>query len=387
MSSRRWRPPRHGRFDVPLALGLAIIQIVGTHFASHRQIPRRPLDLAGYLLLLAGPAALVVRHRWPEAVLLVAFVVTLAYVQLGYPKGPVFLSLVVAFFTAAIQGRRRVAWGVLAFGYVSFLWLGALLGTEPGPTLGEALGLAAWLLLLAAVAEFVRARRERDAEAWRIREEQDRRRASEERLAMAREIHDVLAHSLSLINVQAGVALHLIDERPEQARSALSAIKDASRDALRELRGVLGVLRRVDEDPPRSPAPSVARLDELVSGARAAGLRVQTSVEGTLRPLPLGVDLAAYRIVQESLTNVTRHARASAASVRVAYGDEELTVEVTDDGAGRPDPEGAGGTGVRGMRERAEALGGSLDAGPRAGGGYRVLARLPLDDSRSEEHR
>jgi signal transduction histidine kinase len=285
---------------------------------------------------------------------------------------------VVAYFTAAIYGRRPVAWGVLAVGYVAFLWLGDVLGTEPGPTLGQVLGLGAWLLVLAAVAEFVRTGRERSREARRIHDEQDRRRASEERLAMAREIHDVLAHSLSLINVQAGVALHLMDAQPEQARSALSAIKDASRDALRELRGVLGVLRRVDEDAPRSPAPGLARLDELASAARTAGVRIETSVEGTPRPLPLGVDLAAYRIVQESLTNVARHAAARTATVRVTYGDDELTVQVDDDGVGGSNPAATGGSGVRGMRERAEVLGGDLEAAPRPGGGFRVVARLPL---------
>jgi signal transduction histidine kinase len=201
---------------------------------------------------------------------------------------------------------------------------------------------------------------------------------------VAQELHDVLAHNISLINVQAGVALHLIDERPEQARTALAAIKQASKDALGELRSVLGVLRAPDDEPPRAPTPSVTRLDGLVSQAAAAGLTVDVEVDGTPRPLPASVDLVAFRIVQEALTNVSRHA-ASARSVRVriTYTDEGVTVEVDDDGrpGGQPHASATVGTGsgIRGMRERAASLGGTLEAGPRVGGGFHVGATLPLD--------
>jgi signal transduction histidine kinase len=189
----------------------------------------------------------------------------------------------------------------------------------------------------------------------------------------------VLAHNISLINVQAGVALHLMDEQPGQARSALEAIKQASNDALGELRSVLDVLRQGDEQPPRAPASGLASLDRLVAGAEATGLEVSTRVEGTPRPLPAGTDLAAFRIVQESLTNVTRHAGPASATVLVRYGNDDLTVQVDDDGRGPAAADGAGGNGIRGMRERAAALGGELSAGSRPGGGFRVRARLPLD--------
>jgi len=175
------------------------------------------------------------------------FTATLAYWVSGYPQGPVFFALIIAFGTALFRGHRRVAWAMIALGYVAFQWLGALVGTQSGPSLASSLGLAAWMLVLATTTEIVRIRRERSADAARARHEAQRLRASEERLRIARELHDVVAHNLSLINVQAGAALHLIHERPENAESALSAIKQASKDALDELQAVLDVLRAGDE--------------------------------------------------------------------------------------------------------------------------------------------
>ncbi len=207
------------------------------------------------------------------------------------------------------------------------------------------------------------------------------RRASEERLDIARELHDVLAHSISMINVQAGVALELMEQRPEQARTALTTIKQASRDALVEVQAVLGALRQAGEPAATAPTPGMANLDRLVSGARAAGLRVEVHVDGEPRPVPVGTDLAAYRILQESLTNVVRHAGATAVTVTVGYRLRELTLEVADDGRTEANGHGPGsGSGIAGMRERAEALGGELDTGRRLGYGFRVLARLPLPD-------
>jgi signal transduction histidine kinase len=239
--------------------------------------------------------------------------------------------------------------------------------------------------VLLGVAEAVRVRRERAAEAVRIKQEETRRRASEERLRIARDLHDALGHHLSLINVQSGVALHLNQELPEQARTSLAAIKQASKEALGELRSVLSILRQVDENAPRAPAPSVARLDALVSRAAAAGLEVHTEISGTPRTLPTGVDLAAFRIIQEALTNVTRHAGKATATIRVGYGERDLTVQVEDDGNGSGQGSASGGgNGIPGMRERASALGGELEAGPRPGGGFEVRARLPLNDANLE---
>lgn len=231
------------------------------------------------------------------------------------------------------------------------------------------------------MAEAVRIRRERVAEALRMREEERRRRASEERLRIARELHDALGHHLSLINVQSGVALHLGEGLPEQARSSLAAIKEASKEALTELPSVLDILRQDGEQAPRSPISTLARLNELVSQAAAAGLEVRAETEGEARPLPFGVDVAAFRIVQEALTNVTRHAGQATATVRVSYGDRDITVEVDDDGRGPVARQAPGyGRGILGMRERVAALGGDLEAGPRPGGGFHVRARLPLTD-------
>src|SRR5205085_9810860 len=222
-----------------------------------------------------------------------------------YARGPMFAALIVAFITVLMAGRRRLAWFSVAAGFVSFLWLGELFGTQRTSRPGAA-GLAAWLLVLAGTGEMLRFRRGRAAARARTVEEEARRRTSEERLRIARDLHDVVAHNTSLINVRAGSALHLMDQQPERARSPLSAIKDASKETLVELRSVLGVLRQVDEAAPRTPAPGLGRLDEVVARATSAGLPVHVEVEGAANGLPPGVDLAAYRIVQEAITNVTR---------------------------------------------------------------------------------
>jgi signal transduction histidine kinase len=322
-------------------------------------------------------------------VLVTVFAVTLAYVAIGYPQGPNYAALGVAFIAAAMCGDRTGAAVALVAGWVLFLWLPDVLGHSGAPTVLAALTIAAWLLVLFAGSEAVRGKRDRAVEARRARAQDSRRRAGEERLRIARELHDVLAHSISVINVQSGVALHLIDEQPEQARTALAAINEASAEALREVRSVLGVLRGDGEEPPRAPTAGLARLDELVSRATAAGVAVALDVHGEQRPLPASLDLAAFRIVQESLTNIVRHARAGQATIALTYGQDELALQIDDDGAGGDVPAGSGndngegtGNGIAGMRERASALGGELEAGPRPTGGFRVRARLPLGGER-----
>jgi signal transduction histidine kinase len=373
--------------DVRIAAIVAAVQIGGTIGASHRHAHHgcwwasscsapTHLDALAVVLMALGPIALLLRRRYPRAVLAAVFAIGLLYVCLGYVQGPNYASCAVAVINAVIAGDRFAARAAVLAGWALFLWLPAALGKTSGPTWLAALSIAAWLLLLLGAAEALRSRRERFAEARRAREQEARRRASEERLRIARELHDVLAHNISLINVQSGVALHLIDEQPEQARTALTAINEASADALREVRSALSALRGDGEQPPRAPTAGLDGLDELLSRASAAGVEVSLDVSGDRRPLPASVDLAAFRIVQESLTNIVRHAGATAASVRLTYGDGELTLQIEDDGHG-----GAannGGSGIAGMRERAVALGGRLDAGPGAGGGFRVCAHLPL---------
>jgi len=368
--------------DVAVAALVAVAQLGLTTLAARRQPDRQALDLLAYLLLAVGPVALLWRRRSPAVVLAVVMASNVLYFGLGYPYGPAWLALIVAFWTAVTGGARRVAWATAVVGLAAYFTLAALLdrvGPATAATIAAHLG---WLLLVLSVSEIALAARQRRQAAERTRAEEARRRAGEERMRIARELHDVLAHNISLINVQAGVALHLMDEQPGQSRTALAAIKQASNDALGELRSVLDVLRQGDEAPPRAPASGLAQLGSLVAGAGATGLEVRTRVEGLPRPLPAGTDLAAFRIVQESLTNVTRHAGPASATVLVRYGPDDLTVRVDDDGRGPVAATGPGnGNGIRGMRERVAALGGELTTGPRPGGGFRVQARLPIDES------
>ncbi len=365
---------RAARFVLPVLL--AVVQVVGTTGAARNQPERRALDVLGYVLLVVSALALIWMRRYPVQVLAFVAVVFLAYVLREYPWGPVAAAPLVATFHAILTGHRAAAWitGTLVLAG-HFAGRIALDLDRPKPL--EMLAVGAWFLVLLGVAELVRVRRERVAEATRGRAETERRRAGEERLRIAQELHDVVAHHISLINVQAGVALHLMDTKPEQTATALAAIKDASKEALVELRSLVGILRDSAEQAPRAPVPGLARLDDLVARTTQAGLDVTVEVDGERRTLPAQLDTAAYRIVQESLTNVVRHARASRSTVRIGYGDTAVTIQVDDDGTGGPP--GPEGNGITGMRERATALGGTFEAG-RAGGGFRVTARLPYDD-------
>jgi len=216
-----------------------------------------------------------------------------------------------------------------------------------------------------------RLERERDAEA--------RTAVAEERARIAREMHDVVAHSLSVMVVQAEAAEAMLDVDAERARRPLASVQETGRSALAELRRMLGALREADGDAPLAPQPGLAGLDELVDHVRAAGLPVELRVEGEVRPLPSGVDLSAYRILQEGLTNALKHAGPARAEVLVRYGDRDLELSVSDDGRGRGAGGNGGGHGLVGMRERVALYGGDLDAGPRPGGGFGLRARLPID--------
>jgi signal transduction histidine kinase len=367
------------RRDALIALAVLAVQIGLTHAAARHQPDRTSLDAWAYILLALGPAALYFRRRQPLAVLAFVFAVTLLYWLLGYPHGPSFAALIVAFVTVALRGYRRAAWGTLVLGYACFLGLGALAGVDdlrPGDTIG----LAAWLLVLGAGTELVRSRAERAAEARRTRRQESLRRVGEERLRIARELHDVLAHNVSLINVQAGVALHLLqkgDADAAQVEPALEAIKGASAETLREMRAVLGTLRRADEAAPRAPEPGLGDLGALVARMRDAGVEVELTFSGERRRLPGSVDLAAYRIAQEALTNVARHAPGRSARVEVAFDADGLTITVANPAEGGASGEPDAGNGIIGMRERAAALGGTLEAG-RTDGCFTVRARLPL---------
>jgi signal transduction histidine kinase len=348
------------------------------HPAHHQAVPG---TLASVLLAVGG-VALLARRRCPVAVVVVTLVTTIWAGALG--ARAIWFAVIVAFFTAVLARRRAAAIGSLVVGYVASVWPPWLIGQANHATVTFALGLAAGLMFMLIIAELIRIRSQRAAALERSREEELRRRASEERMRMARDLHDVVAHNISVINVQANTALHLMDRQPERARSALVTINDVSKQALVELRSVLGVLRDVDGrgDAPRAPAPGLARLGDLVETAAAAGLTVSVQEDGQQAPLPADVDLTAYRIIQEALTNSARHSGGMSATVRLGFGDGGLRVEVDDDGttrgAGQPPVRANGsGNGIAGMTERAAALGGTLQAGPRPQGGFAVRAWLP----------
>ncbi|MEV0702748.1 sensor histidine kinase [Saccharopolyspora sp. NPDC050389] len=377
---RRW-PLRGLAADVALALVVAAM-VVGSGLL------RFPTTFADFhlldgLLIAAACAALLLRRRFPVPVALITLVSCGVYYPLSTFDGPLVLAFAVALFTVAAEGHTAVA-VVLAVAAMLLVGYGEASTGQRHLDNTSLYLLAGWLVAAVAIGGLVRNRRaylheaeQRMLAAEREKDEEARRRASDERLRIARELHDVLGHHISLINVQAGAALHRLAADPGQAEPALVSIKQASKDALRDLRATLGVLRQVDEAAPTAPAPSLARIDELVEQAGAAGLAVRTELAGPVRPLPPEVDLAGYRIVQEALTNVTRHADARTACVRIRYSDHDVRVEIDDDGVGAADRNANRGNGIRGMEERAQALGGEFSAGARPSGGFRVHARLP----------
>jgi signal transduction histidine kinase len=365
--------PRLRRVGLPILV--AVFQVVGSFGAAHGQSGRRAPDLLMVVLLLLGPIALYWLRSRPVVVLWATALATLTYLLLQYAYGPVILSFVVAVFHAVMSGHRIAGWIATAGLYVGHVGGRLLLGIDDG--LSQLLAVGGWFVVMLVVADLARGQRERRAVVARSREEAERRRAGEERLRIAQELHDVVAHHISLINVQAGVALHLIDRQPGQAEKALAAIKDASKEALVELRSIVGVLRQDDGSAPRQPVPGLDRLDHLISRTSQAGLEVQAVIEGDPRPLPPGLDRAAYRIIQESLTNVVRHANASKATVRIQYGEDTLVLEIDDDGQCLDGPPQEG-NGIVGMRERATALGGDLVTTTMPTGALRVTAHLPL---------
>jgi signal transduction histidine kinase len=343
----------------------------------------------GYGLVLLHTLPLAARRRSPGTVLAVIVASGLAGAALFLPPfffGP---AILVAVYSVAAYGSRWVSVAGLALAEVGL----AAVQLTPFGFEFEGLALVVFMGVLAAawlLGHFAHNYRayavrleERTAELKRAREELARRAVAEERLRLARELHDVVAHAMSVIAVQSGVGAHVADSRPEEVGKALAAIEATSRAALTELRRLLGVLRQ-DSEPRASlaPVPGLANLEGLLAEVAKAGLAVKLRVEGRPAPLPTGLDLSAYRIVQEALTNVVKHAGPARAQVTIRYRDHEVAVEVTDDGRGVGAVAGDGrrgtGHGLIGMRERVQAFGGDLEVGPRPGGGFRVAARLPL---------
>ncbi|MFC9245000.1 sensor histidine kinase [Streptomyces sp. NPDC057136] len=366
----------------PSTVALLLFVMAGSNFAAESQ-DRQTLDVYARILLFLAVAVLLFRHRHPVVAVAGASAATLVYLGAGYPYGPVFVTVAVGCFSAIVSGHRRAAWWSLGVLWAGHLLLAHWLYRWLPPTGDSAAGWAqeavvsAWVIAIVAAAELLRVRREQWAAARAEQEAAEKRRADEERLRMARELHDVLAHSISVINVQAGVGLALLDSDPEQARIALTTIKSASKEALGEVRQVLANLR-TPGDAPRTPAPGLDRLPELVDQASGAGLSVTVETEGMRGAVPPGADLAAFRIVQEALTNVVRHSGSRTAAVRIGYGAGRIRLRIDDEGPATASDAGGSGNGLIGMRERAAALGGTIEAGPRPGGGFRVSAEFPL---------
>jgi len=397
MEPRRGAPLARGRalaVDVLLAVGVAAVQVLASWASERIGIGRspdwRPLDPLAYALLVAGPLALLVRRRWPARVLAVTLACGLAYAARTYPEGPSQLAIYPALWTVALTLPRRAAWvaaagtAVAVAGAELFLYGDTMFDGEPLYAAVTVFAAMWWGEAVRARRAYVAELRDRAERAERTREEEARRRVDEERMRIARELHDVVSHTIGVISVQAGVASHLLERRPDKAAESLAAIRQASDEALGELHAMLGVLRDGDGggEALLSPAPGLSELDALVAQAAGAGVDVRVSLQGRPRRLPPAVDLACYRVVQESLTNVVRHARASRAEITVTHADGRVAVEVTDDGRTGGNGEAPGsGQGILGMRERARALGGSLEAGPRPEGGFRVLASFPVGAS------
>jgi signal transduction histidine kinase len=383
---RRWS--RWPATDVVLAVAAAVILTWGSYGEGHPQQESDQVLFHGHpapqptaALALVAVACLVLagRRRYPVAVLAVSTAAVTAYSLLGYVNGAAVLAPVIALYAVATQRGARQA---IAAGLVT---VGALMAaTAAGNPFGQITGGGFWLIpgMGAAVVfgGIALANRRAYVASIHARAEQDaQRRIDEERLRIARELHDVVSHTMATINVQAGVAAHVLPTQPEVAAEAVAAIKTASKEGLGELRAILNLLRQADDSDPVQPAPGTAQLGALIAGARQAGLPTTFTVTGTPVPLPVAVDLAAYRIVQESLTNAIRHAGPATAAVSLGYRPGELLVEVADTGRGpQAAASASAGLGLAGMSERATAVGGIMAAGPVQQGGFRVSARLPV---------
>jgi signal transduction histidine kinase len=386
---------RRRHLDIAIAAVSYLVTMLTTAAGSQRGELH---PLAGLVAAVAC-GALVARRRWPLAAFGVSAVSAEIYLAVyqGHQGSTVLVAPLIAVYTVAEAGGRRSA---MAFGTIGVLALaGFHMVISPSARLGaDNLALVALGALAVAAGDASRSRRGYLAEAQaRARlAEHDRdveaaRQVIEERLRIARELHDVVGHHLALINVQAGVAAHLMNDRPEQAREAVAQIRTASRSALGELRDTIGLLRRPGEQPPVEPVTGLAGLPELLAAFRRAGLVIDERVLGTVRPVAAATDLAAYRVIQESLTNVCKHAGPATVVVSRHYEPETLRIVVDNaaPGAARNRPaqippaadglggHDAGGHGVAGMRERVATLGGTFAAGPLDGGGHRVTATLP----------
>lgn len=382
MDSSPSRSAHGGRLLVPVVFSL-LVQLPSvflTFSPAHRPEPLRlPAGLfwVAFAVTVIGPLALLLRRRFPGPV--VAFVAAAAAADLfllGPDNSAIYISLAFAIVNALARDARVWAWTSVGLAWILSLVLSILLGTSWSPFRIAATTLV--ILIVFGIGESARTRTERIAQITRIRSQRRQSEVQAERVRIARELHDVLAHSLSQINVQAGVGLHLMDAQPDKARDALASIKETSKSALDEVRSVLGVLRAegTEGEAPLVPEADLSRLDWLAASVSTQG--VEVTVTGRLGNVPQAAQLAIFRIVQESLTNIVRHAKATTAAVELHESGGFYDVSVTDNGTAPPPSGDTEGRGLLGMRERAELLGGTLEAAPVPSGGFRVTARIPI---------
>jgi len=387
-SRRRIQRLSDGRWvalDVTLASVFAISAISVTASGSVLRQPGTGWDVVRDMAIVVAAAALPFRRRYPLATLAVILPLVTLALALQVEQPFVTLSALALYSVTLATARRasRVALGLVTATTLAAVLIGGGSGVGLIVVADLAVVAAAWLVGENRRSQQVSAdaTAERAAEREAAREERAKRAVADERLAIARELHDIVAHAMSVIAVRSGVARVVIDSRPEEAREALGAIETTSRQALQEMRLLVGVLRRGEGESERSPAPGLSRLADLVTQARDAGVDVIVTIDGDERAIPDGADLSAYRIIQEALTNVVRHVGPTRARVHLVYLAGEILVEITDDGGRRwdpppqPDPSG-GGNGLIGMRERVALYGGQFTAGPH-GHGFEVRATLP----------
>jgi signal transduction histidine kinase len=323
-------------------------------------------------IAVVGPLALIGARRFPGPVVaVVAIAASVDLLLAAGEDGPPYIAFAFAIGSAIVRGARVWAWIAISASWVGTLVLGLSIGINWQPY--RVLGVSFGILIIVAIAEGIRTRADRYKEAVARTTARRQSEVQAERVRIARELHDVLAHSLSQINVQAGVGLHLIDKQPQKAADALASIKETSKSALDEVRSVLGILRDGSSDAPLVPEPDLSRLEGLAASVTAQG--VEVTLVNSLSDVPKPVQLALYRIVQESLTNVVRHANATTVRVELVETDTNYSVSIADNGSGSTSTS-EDGRGLLGMRERAELLGGTLEAGP-SGHGFTVRATVP----------
>jgi signal transduction histidine kinase len=375
------QPKRLMILDTMVAAAALAVSLALAPGAVRGQPGARPLDPLAYVLVVVACASLLARRRYPLAVAGVVGTALLMFAVRNYPGGPLVVTVMVALYSVGVGVTRRRA---LLAGAVAALLVAArsvAVIVANGHVSAYSWAAPGWVVACLLAGMVIRARRQaiqairdRAEQAERTRDEEARARVAEERLRIARDLHDVVGHSFAAVHVQARAAAALLDHDVPAAKRALAAIEATSKDSLREIRATLSALRQSAAEPVRTGPDDLA---ELLVPLRAAGLEVRATIDA-LPTVPEPIGHAVYRVVQEALTNVLRHAHATTVTIVVAQRGDSLQVEITDDGTGAAYPDGTSGHGLTGMRERVAGLGGRLDAGPRTDGGWQVTARIPV---------